>query len=110
MSLGILVQRRKHDWKDCFHVVAHKVAEVLIVPEVERTLGDLWLYVSVESRALLFTSPYLEVRTCHGLGQLGEEWLLHLGKFGGVHDFKNVFNLVEIHHLLRTVRLWPVAQ
>jgi hypothetical protein len=41
MTLRVLVQWRKHDRKDHFHVVADKIAEVLIIPEVERSLRNL---------------------------------------------------------------------
>jgi hypothetical protein len=41
VSLGVLVERGEHDWEDSLHVIADEVAEVLVVPEVEGTLGNL---------------------------------------------------------------------
>lgn len=41
VALGVLVQRSEHDRKDNLDIVTDEVAEVLIVPEVESTLGDL---------------------------------------------------------------------
>jgi hypothetical protein len=41
MALRVLVQRSEHDRQDDFNVVANKVAEVFVVPEVKRTFGDL---------------------------------------------------------------------
>lgn len=42
VTFGILVERRKHDGQDSLHVVADQVAEVLVVPEVQGTLGHLY--------------------------------------------------------------------
>ena len=52
----------------------------------------------------------LKVRTGHGLCELIEERLLHLGELARIHDFEDVFHLVEEHDLLRTVHLGPVAE
>jgi hypothetical protein len=41
VSLGVLVKRGKHDREDGFHIIANKVTEVFVVPEVKSTLGDL---------------------------------------------------------------------
>ena len=41
VSLRILIKWSKHDRKDDLHIVADKVAEVFVVPEVKSTLGDL---------------------------------------------------------------------
>ena len=41
MALRVLVQRRKHDGKDGLYVVAYKIAEVFVVPKVERSFCDL---------------------------------------------------------------------
>jgi hypothetical protein len=43
MTFRILVERREHYRQDGFDVVADQVAEVFVVPEVERSLGDLAL-------------------------------------------------------------------
>ena len=45
MALRVFVQRSEHDRQDNFNIIADEVAKVFIVPEVERTLGDLcqWL-------------------------------------------------------------------
>jgi len=47
MSFRVLVQRCKHDRQDRFNVVTNKVAEVLVVPEVQRSFGNL-LQVSMK--------------------------------------------------------------
>jgi hypothetical protein len=41
VALGILEQRREHDWQNDLNIIADQVAKIFIVPEVERTLGDL---------------------------------------------------------------------
>ena len=40
VSLRVFVKRFEHDGQDDVHVVTDKVAEVFVVPEVERTLSD----------------------------------------------------------------------
>lgn len=55
-------------------------------------------------------SNHLEVWASHRLGELAEQGLLDLCKFGRVHDFENVFNLVQEHDFLGAVDLGPVAQ
>lgn len=56
------------------------------------------------------TGTDLEVRARHGLGQLSEKRLLHLGELGGVHHFEYVLHLIQIHDFLCAVRFRPVAQ
>ncbi len=92
VTLGVLVERGKHDGQDDFDIIADQVAEVLVVPEVERPFGDL------------------EVRTRHGFGELVEKRLLDLRKLGRVHNLKDVFDLVEKHDLLGAVDLGPIPQ
>jgi len=41
MSLGVLVKWGEHDWQDDVDVVADQIAEILVVPEIERPFGDL---------------------------------------------------------------------
>jgi hypothetical protein len=41
MSLRVFIQGSEHDGQDDLDVVTDKVAEVLIVPEVKGTLGNL---------------------------------------------------------------------
>ena len=41
VSLRVLIERREHDRQDDVDVVADEVAEVLVVPEVERSFRDL---------------------------------------------------------------------
>ena len=92
MALGVLVQWRKHDWENDLHVITDKIAEILVVPEVERSFCDL------------------EMRAGDRFGQLVEQGLLNLGELGRIHDLKNVFNLVEEHDLLGAVDLGPISQ
>jgi hypothetical protein len=108
MALGVLVQRREHDWKDNLDVIRHQVAEVLVVPEVKGPLGDL------------------EMRTGHGFGQLVEQrllhlvmlslclasmlWMTYLGKFCRIHHFKDVLYLVQEHDFLGAVHLRPITE
>ena len=51
MTLGILIQRGKHNGEDGLDVVTDKVAEVLVVPEVQGTLSDLKQLVGRISQA-----------------------------------------------------------
>jgi hypothetical protein len=92
VSLRILVERRKHDWQNDFHVIADEIAEIFIVPKVKRTLCDL------------------EVRASDGLGELMEKRFLDLCEFSRVHDFENVLNLVQEHDFLGAVDLGPVPE
>jgi hypothetical protein len=92
VALRVLIQRCKHDRKNDIDIVADQVAEVLIVPEIESSLGNL------------------EMGTCDRLCQLVEQRLLDLGKLSRVHDFEDVFNLVEEHDLFGAVDLGPVPQ
>jgi hypothetical protein len=41
MALGVFVQWSEHDGQDYVDVIADKVAEVLVVPEVKCTFRDL---------------------------------------------------------------------
>jgi len=41
MPLRIFVQRREHDREDDVDIVTDKVAEVLVVPEIKSSLGNL---------------------------------------------------------------------
>jgi hypothetical protein len=41
VALRVLIQRRKHNRQNDVDIVADQIAEVLVVPEVERSLGDL---------------------------------------------------------------------
>ena len=41
MGLAVLVERREHDWQDDGGVVADEGHDVLVVPVVERPLGNL---------------------------------------------------------------------
>lgn len=52
----------------------------------------------------------LEVRTGYRSRELTEESVLHFGKLGGVHDFEDVFYLVQEHDLFGTVDFWPVSE
>jgi len=92
MPLGVLVERREHDWEYDFDIVADQIAEVLVVPKVECPFGNL------------------EVRACNRLGQLVEEGLLDFGELGWIHDLEDIFNFVEEHDLLCAVDFGPIAQ
>jgi hypothetical protein len=91
MAFGVFIEGSKHDGKDDFHIIADQVAEVFVIPKVERPLC------------------YLEVRASNRLGELMEQGFLNLGKFRRVHHLKNVFYLVEEHDLLGAVDLGPIA-
>ena len=92
MPLGVLVERREHDWEYDFDIVADQIAEVLVVPEIKGSFGNL------------------EVRAGDGFSQLVEQRLLNLSKLSRVHDFKNVLYFVEEHDLLCAVDFGPIAQ
>lgn len=64
MALRVFVQGSEHDRQDNFNVIADEVAKVFVVPEVERTFGDLckWLVAIRESKQ---ESTNLEMRTGH---------------------------------------------
>lgn len=92
MALGVFVKRCEHDGENDFHIVADQITKVLVVPEIQRTLG------------------HLEMRAGNRLGKLMEKRLLNFGELGGIHDFKNIFHFVQKHDLLGAVNLGPVAQ
>lgn len=92
MTLGVFVEWCEHDREDNLHVIADQIAKVLVVPKVESTFGDL------------------EMGACDRFSQLVEEWFLDLGKLCGIHDLKDVFNLVEEHDFFGAVRLGPVPE
>lgn len=72
MAFRVLIERLKHYWQDDFYVVANKIAEILIVPEVKRSFCHLQ-YSSV-STCLRERSdePYLEMWTCDRFCKLVE--------------------------------------
>jgi hypothetical protein len=92
VALRVLIQGSKHDRQYDLDVIANQIAEVLVVPEVQRSLSDL------------------EVRACDRLCELVEERFLDFGEFGGVHDFEDVLNLVQEHDLFGAVDFGPVAK
>lgn len=92
MTLGVLIKWRKHDRQDDLNIVANKVAEVLIVPEVQRSLRNLEMWAGDR------------------LGELVEKWLLHLGELSRVHHLKDILHLIQKHHFLRAVRFRPVPK
>jgi len=91
VTLRVLIEGRKHNGEDNLHIITDKVAEVLVVPEIKGSFGNL------------------EVRAGDGFSQLVEQRLLNLSKLSRVHDFKNVLYFVEEHDLLCAVYFGPVA-
>ena len=53
---------------------------------------------------------YLEVWTGDRLGQLLEKSCLYFCKFRRIHDFEDVFYLIQEHNLLGAIGLGPVLQ
>jgi len=52
VSFRVLVEWRKHDWQNDINVVADQVAEILVIPEVKCSLGDLAkISISMETRS-----------------------------------------------------------
>jgi len=52
VTLRVFVQRGEHNGQDDFDVVANKVAEVLVVPEVQCSLGDLEVRTGADNSSL----------------------------------------------------------
>lgn len=92
MSFRVLIEWRKHYRKNDLDVVAHKIAKVLVIPEIQGSFSNL------------------EMRTCDRLGKLVEEGFLDLGELGGVHDLEYVLHFVQEHHLFGTIGLRPIAK
>jgi len=92
MTLRVLVERREHNRQDNLDIVADEIAEILVVPEVEGSLGNL------------------KVRARNGLCELVEQWLLYLGELSRIHHLKDVLNLVKEHNFFSAVDLGPIAQ
>lgn len=55
-------------------------------------------------------SWYLEVRAGHTFGKLSEEWLLDFDELRWLNNVQDLLQLIQEHHLLRTVSLWPELQ
>ncbi|MCV5090294.1 hypothetical protein OFC13_27045, partial [Escherichia coli] len=72
MSLGVFVERSEHDGENDLDIVAHEIAEVLVVPEIQSSLGDL------------------EVRAGNRFGELMEQRLLEVGEVRWVNDVEDV--------------------
>ena len=92
VAFGVLVERLEHDRQNDFDIVADEIAEVFVVPEVEGSLGNL------------------EVRAGDRLRELVEERLLDFSKFGRIHDFEDVFHLVEEHDFFCAVDFGPISE
>ena len=41
MTFRVLIKWCKHDWQDGLDVVTHEITEVLVVPEVKSSFGNL---------------------------------------------------------------------
>ena len=54
VAFGVLVQRCEHDWQDGLDVLADEIAEVLVIPEIERSFRYLKIHDErlVRGRAL----------------------------------------------------------
>lgn len=50
------------------------------------------------------------MRASNRLGQLAKQWLLDLGKLGGIHDLEDIFDLIQEHYFLCAVHLRPIAE
>lgn len=109
MAFRVFVQWGKHDWQNDFDVITNKIAEILIVPEIQRSLGNLFASVRLIEDIELGCSTYLEMGTGDGFRQLIKQRFLDLCKLGRVHHFEDVFDLVQEHNLFGTVYFWPVA-
>ena len=90
MRLGVAVERGEDDGKDDVGIFANEVDDILVVPKVQSSLGNL------------------EVWTRHATGQLLKKRNLNLDEFRRFNDVKDFFHLVQKHHFLRAVDLWPV--
>lgn len=52
----------------------------------------------------------LEMRAGNRFGELVEQRLLDLRKFGRIHYLKNVFDFVQKHDLFRAIDLGPIPE
>jgi len=50
------------------------------------------------------------MRAGYRLGQLIEEWFLYFGELLGVHNLKDILNLVQKHDLFSGICLWPIPK
>lgn len=57
-----------------------------------------------------FCVSYLEVWAGHTFSELSEERLLDFDELRRLNDVQDLLQLVQEHHLLRTVSLWPELQ
>lgn len=78
MAFWVLVKWGEHDRQDNLNIIADQVAEVLVVPEVESTLG------------------YLEMRTSNRFCQLVEKGFLNLCEFDAFSERLMVSGIVAL--------------
>jgi hypothetical protein len=110
VAFRVLIQGCEHDGQYSLNIVANQIAEVLIIPEVQGTFGDLAAGVSSRLSGVQTSATHLEMGTGHGFCQLIEQRLLDFGELCGVHHLKYVFHLIKKHDLFCAVHLWPVAE
>lgn len=92
VGLGVVVQSWEHDGQNDGRVLGDERHDVVIVPVVKSTFGDL------------------KVGRADAFGDLCEERDHHFLEFSGLNDVEDLFQLVEEHHFFRTVRFRPVLQ
>lgn len=92
MSLGVFIQRRKHDGKDGTAVVTDQGHDVLVVPEIKCSLSDL------------------KVRRRHTETDSTKQGQHDLGKLRGFNHIQDFLEFIQEHDFLGTVNLWPVSQ
>lgn len=92
MCLWVVVECREHDRKDHRGIFCDQRHDVVIVPVVKSTFGDL------------------KVWRADALGDLCEERNHHLLELCRLDDVEDFFELVEEHDFFRAVRLRPVFE
>lgn len=92
VGLRVVVERGEHDGQDDRRVLGDQRHDVVVVPVVKSTFGDL------------------KVGRADAFGDLCEERDHHFLEFGGLDDVEDLLQLVEEHHFFRTVRFRPVLQ
>lgn len=110
VAVRVDVERGEDDREYDVDVLADEVDDVLVVPVVQRSLGDLKSGELTAVHTGNSSGTHLEVLATHAPRELGEERLHDLLEFGGLDDVEDLFNLVEEHDLLGRVDLGPVLE
>lgn len=110
VSVRVDEEGREDERKDGLDVLADEVDDVLVVPVVQRALGDLQCHQLPHHSSRGRPKTHLEMLTAHAPRQLLKEALHDLLELGRLDHVQDLLDLVEEHDLLGRVDLGPVLE